>query len=114
MKIKNKSNLWVYSCLYFILAVAITLTLKFTPSKVSFIVGLMTMIYLSLSILYSVHLSLLQKTTFLSFLVLFLKAPITILIIFLLYRSGHFESFSFMTGVLIVLPILVILSYRKQ
>ncbi len=112
--LKKQSNSSIYTLSLILLIGLHFIAINFISSNLSYIFGSFTMVYLSISIMLSVMFSLNKNNPVIGTMVLATKAPITILIIYILYQSGHFETFSFILGILIVLPSLVILSYRKS
>jgi hypothetical protein len=85
----------------------------FVSSEMSLVLGAFLMMLLSTSIILSVKLFMSDQHPILGPAVLFAKAPVTILSLYFIFKWQGFESFSFVIGVLIVLPCLVLLSYRK-
>lgn len=85
----------------------------YVSSKISFIIGLLLMTFLVGSIFLSVKFILNKSNPILGILLLFSKAPILVFTLFYVQKLKGFDNYSFMTGVLILLPSLVLLSYRK-
>lgn len=112
--LKNKSpNFKLYLGSFLNFVILFLISSYFVASLISLLVGIFTMVYLSVSILLSVYLSMNKRSSVLSGLILIAKAPVAISVIYIMSKLGIFEAFSFVVGVLIVLPSLVILSYRK-
>jgi hypothetical protein len=86
---------------------------SFLDSKLSLILGCGLMILLATSIFLSVKLFFSGTNPVLGSLILFSKIPLTIGSIYLIFQWPELEILSFVIGVLIVLPCLVIVSYRK-
>jgi hypothetical protein len=86
---------------------------QYVSSKVSLILGCILMMFLSFSIFFSVKLFLSDNHPVLGPIVLLAKAPILITFIYLIFQWSKFDIVSFVVGVLILLPCLVIVSYRK-
>lgn len=86
---------------------------SYLDSKLSLILGSGLMILLATSIFLSVKLFFSGTNPVLGSLILFSKIPLTIGSIYLIFQWPELQILSFVVGVLIVLPCLVIVSYRK-
>lgn len=86
---------------------------QYVQSAYSLIFGTTVMIFTSSSIIMSVKCLFSESYQIFGVLILLIKTPITLLLLYFFLKSDHYDIFSFAIGVLILLPSLVILSYRK-
>lgn len=100
------SAILIYSIQFFIASI-------FVDSKLSLIFGSGLMLLLATMIFFSVKLLFSGSNPVLGFLILFSKIPLTIISVYLIFKWPDLGVLSFVIGVLIVLPCLVIVSYRK-
>lgn len=78
------------------------------------IAGALTMLF-SVSIIYYAVKSIMNNQNLIfSILLMFSKYPIVILCMYLITKRPDFNVISYASGILIILPCLVILSYRKS
>ncbi len=89
------------------------LAVYFTKSNLSLCLGTLLMFFLGTTTYLSVKLLLWGGNPIVGILVLSAKVPITIGAIYFLFKMPEYHMHSFLVGVLIVLPCLVILSYRN-
>lgn len=87
---------------------------RYVQSSLSLVMGCFIMLFVSISTFISVKIFLNEGHPLLGPSILLAKVPITLLSIYIIFRSPSFEIYSFFVGLLIVLPCLVIVSYRKS
>lgn len=97
----------------FLFLIQFLVAYRYVESALSLSLGCLMMILLATSIILSVKLFFSGSHPILGGLILFSKIPITIISVYLIFQWPDLELFSFLIGVLIVLPCLVISSYRK-
>lgn len=87
---------------------------KSLPSTTSLLYGSLLILFVFVSIFFSIKFFFNKETLLLGFSILVLKLPLTLGFIYWAFKQQDFDTLSFLIGMLIVLPCLVILSYRKQ
>lgn len=112
-KLPTKQTKTKFFSLIFLYPVFITVTLVFTPSTKSLLQGLFLILFIYFSISFSVKFFFNAKHVLWGFLILITKLPVTLIFMLWAFKQSDFHALSFIIGLLIVLPCLVILSYRK-